>query len=104
MKDRRRRGQAENDENERGQNGGKRQKRRAVLVERRGQQDWKRPMLDRDQLLSPTCLVDGQIIARSLHGPGTRLRVCLSVLKRGSRFLRTSRILDVIESEVHHNR
>lgn len=72
MKDRRRRGQAENDENERGQNGGKRQKRRAVLVERRGQQDWKRPMLDRDQLLSPTCLVDSQIIARSLHGPGTR--------------------------------
>lgn len=34
-----------------------------------GQQDWKRPMLDRDQLLSPTCLVDSQIIARSLHGP-----------------------------------
>lgn len=36
---------------------------------RRGQQDWKRPMLDRDQLLSPTCPVDSRIIAWSLHGP-----------------------------------
>jgi hypothetical protein len=46
---------------------------------RRGQQDWKRPMLDRDQLLSPTCLVDSQIIARSLHGPRMCALTSLSV-------------------------
>lgn len=41
-----------------------RQKRSGSYAARRRKRDWKRPMLDRDQLLSPTCLVDSQIIAR----------------------------------------
>lgn len=49
------------------------QEQSSSCTARRGQQDWKRPMLDRDQLLSPTCLVDSQIIARSLHGPWTHV-------------------------------
>jgi len=64
---------ARQSENERGQ------KRSSSCTARRGQQDWKRPMLDRDQLLSPTCLVDSQIIARSLHGPRKRCLRYLSV-------------------------
>lgn len=39
------------------------EKQSSSYTARRGQQDWKRPMLDRDQLLSPTCLVDSRIIA-----------------------------------------
>lgn len=69
-------------ENERGENGWKKTEAEQFLHDRE-QQDWKRPMLDRDQLLSPTCLVDSQIIARNLHGPWTRL-CCLSVLKESA--------------------